>query len=84
MNEAQDVQVRATPSIGNSASTALGVANPLAGITSFIVPPLLSNPLGHMFSYGCHITGSWGDPSVRNLGAAPLRRHEGAPGGGLF
>ena len=66
-SETQDLTVRVVPGLGDSASTVIGLLNPLAGVASAIAQRLLKNPLGQIFSYDYKITGTWADPTVEKL-----------------
>jgi len=77
-NETQDLAVRVVPALGDSASTVIGLVNPLAGVASAIAQHLLKNPLGQIFSYDYRITGTWSDPKVEKV-----RRQAQPPGGEL-
>ncbi|MGH8738056.1 MAG: YhdP family protein [Burkholderiales bacterium] len=78
--ETQDLTVRVVPGLGDSASTVIGLLNPLAGIASAIAQRLLKNPLGQIFSYDYKITGTWSDPDVEKL--RPPVTVGNSPGGG--
>ncbi len=81
-NETQDLTVRVVPGLGDSASTVIGLVNPLAGVASAIAQRLLKNPLGQIFSYDYKITGTWSDPKVEKLRApAPSVGGELSDGG---
>ena len=80
--ETQDLTVRVVPGLGDSASTVIGLVNPLAGVASAIAQRLLKNPLGQIFSYDYKITGTWSDPRVEKLRApAPSVGGELSDGG---
>ncbi len=66
--ETQDLHVRVTPKLGDSAATVVGVINPVAGIVTFIGQRALKDPLGKIFAFEYGITGSWADPKVAKLG----------------
>jgi uncharacterized protein (TIGR02099 family) len=66
-HETQDLTVRVVPGLGDSASTVIGIVNPLVGVASAIAQRLLKNPLGQIFSYDYEITGTWADPKVEKL-----------------
>jgi uncharacterized protein (TIGR02099 family) len=70
-HETQDLTVRVVPGLGDSASTVIGIVNPLAGVASAIAQRLLKNPLGQIFSYDYKITGTWTDPKVEKLKPPP-------------
>jgi len=78
-HETQDLTVRVVPGLGDSASTVIGLVNPLAGVASAIAQRILKNPLGQIFSYDYKITGTWTDPKVEKLRAAAPA---GGPAGG--
>lgn len=65
--ETQNLKVRVIPSLGDSASTVVGILNPIAGLAAAIAQRLLKNPLGQIFAYDYAITGTWGDPKVTKL-----------------
>ncbi len=65
--ETQDLTVRVVPGLGDSASTVIGLLNPLVGVASAIAQRMLKNPLGQIFSYDYKITGTWTDPTVEKL-----------------
>jgi len=68
-NETQALKVRVVPSVGDSVAVAGGLmlANPIAGVASFVAQRLLKDPLGQAFAYGYSITGTWADPKVEKL-----------------
>jgi uncharacterized protein (TIGR02099 family) len=74
--ETQKLQVRVVPSLGDSASTVIGLVNPAVGVASLIAQRVLKNPLGQIFAYEYEVTGTWSDPKVRKV----LEAHEAAPG----
>ena len=85
--ETQNVNVRVIPSLGDSASTVVGLLNPLAGVATMFAQRALKNPLGQIFSYRYAITGTWADPVVKELYAGsvdgePRGRAGTSPGGG--
>jgi len=65
--ETQDLRVRVTPKLGDTAATVVGVINPVAGIVTFLGQRVLKDPLGQMFAFEYGITGSWADPKVAKL-----------------
>lgn len=66
-HETQDLRVRVTPKLGDTAATVVGVINPVAGIVTFLGQRVLKDPLGQMFAFEYGITGSWADPKVAKL-----------------
>ena len=65
--ETQDLKVRVVPGIGDSASTVIGIVNPVAGVTAALAQRVLKNPLGQIFSHEFSVTGSWSEPQVTSL-----------------
>jgi uncharacterized protein YhdP len=63
--------VRVVPGLGDSASTVIGIVNPVAGVTAAIAQRVLKNPLGQIFAHDFSVTGSWTDPKVTKLSVAP-------------
>jgi len=65
--ETQNLTVRVIPQLGDSASTVVGLVNPIAGVATLIAGRLMKNPLGKMFSFEYVISGTWTDPKVEKL-----------------
>lgn len=63
----QNLRVRIAPLMGDMASLAVGVGNPIAGVAAFAVQRLLKDPLGQMVSYEYQISGDMLDPQVRKV-----------------
>ncbi len=79
--ETQDLRVRVTPKLGDSAATVVGIINPIAGIVTFLGQRVLKDPLGQMFAFEYGITGSWADPKVEKLKSAASSAAPSAPSG---
>jgi uncharacterized protein YhdP len=62
--ETQNLNVKVIPQLGDTASTVVGLVNPVAGIATLIAGRIFKNPLGKMFAYDYAITGTWSDPKV--------------------
>ncbi len=79
--ETQNVRVRVVPSLGDSASLAIALVNPLLAIPAAIAQKILKDPLGHIFAFEYSVTGGWSDPKVAKLGieARELVPPEGSP-----
>jgi uncharacterized protein YhdP len=71
--ETQDLKVRVVPDVGSGVAAAAGIAllNPLIGAGTLLAQALLKNPIGQMFAFEYAVTGTWGDPKVVRLAAAP-------------
>jgi uncharacterized protein (TIGR02099 family) len=65
--ETQSLNVRVIPQLGDSASTVVGLVNPIAGVATLIAGRLMKNPLGKMFAFEYAISGTWTDPKVEKL-----------------
>lgn len=79
--ETQDLRVRVTPKLGDSAATLVGVINPVAGIVTFLGQRVLKDPLGQIFAFEYAITGTWDDPKVEKLNPAAAAEAPAAPSG---
>ena len=67
-NETQNLQVLVRPQIGAVAAIGTALINPIAGAAALVASTVLQNPLGRLFSYRYHVTGSWSDPKVEKVG----------------
>ena len=69
VHETQALKVRVVPSVGDSLAVAGGLmlANPIAGVASFVAQRLLKDPLGQAFAYEYLVTGDWADPKVEKV-----------------
>jgi uncharacterized protein YhdP len=77
--ETQRLRVRVVPALSDTASTVVGIVNPIAGVASVIAQRVLKNPLGQIFSYEYAVTGTWSDPKVTKLSAAEAAPFEHVP-----
>jgi len=69
--ETQTLKVRVVPSLGGSASTAVAIVNPVAGVAAALAQQVLKNPLGQLFAHEFDVSGSWTEPKVINMTVAP-------------
>ncbi len=60
----QNLRVRIVPLVGDAASLAVGVVNPIAGAATFVLQRLMKDPFGQLISYEYDITGEWENPKV--------------------
>jgi uncharacterized protein (TIGR02099 family) len=65
--ETQNLKVKVVPQLGDTASTVVGLLNPIAGVATLIAGRLLKNPLGKLFAYEYAISGTWTDPKVEKV-----------------
>jgi len=63
-DQTQDVMVTVRPALSNSVALGITVLNPIAGAVTFAAQKVLGDPLGKVFSFKYHITGTWSDPLV--------------------
>ena len=68
--ETQALTVRVIPQLGDTASTVVGLINPIAGLATLIAGRMIKNPLGKMFAFDYSINGTWSDPKIEKLQAA--------------
>ena len=71
-HETQDLKLRVVPSLGGTASTAVAIVNPVAGVAAALAQKVLKNPLGQIFAHQFEVTGSWVDPKVVKLTVEPM------------
>jgi uncharacterized protein (TIGR02099 family) len=65
--ETQSLAVRVTPQLGDTASTVVGLINPIAGLATLIAGRMVKNPLGKLFAYDYRIDGTWSDPKIEKV-----------------
>jgi uncharacterized protein YhdP len=70
--ETQNLQVKVVPALGDTASTLVGLLNPVYGVATLIAQKLLKNPLGNIFAFEYAISGTWADPKVQKLRVVPV------------
>ena len=79
--ETQALSVRVIPQLGDTASTVIGLVNPVAGVASLIAGRLLKNPVGKIFAFDYAISGTWTDPKVEKIQTAvPVAAPQEIPG----
>ncbi len=67
-DETEDLKILVLPDINaTGASIALAIANPIAGIGSFIAQLIFKDPLSKLFSFEYSVTGTWTHPVVKKL-----------------
>ncbi|MDA8384289.1 MAG: YhdP family protein [Betaproteobacteria bacterium] len=73
VRESQNLRVRVVPLVGDSVSVAAGalLANPVVGLTTFLVQKALGNPLGRLVSYEYLVSGTWSHPQVVRVYGEP-------------
>jgi len=69
--ETQNLDVKVIPQLGDSASTVVGLVNPIAGVAALIAGRIFKNPLGKLFAYDYTISGTWADPKVEKVEPPP-------------
>jgi uncharacterized protein YhdP len=69
-NETQSLDVAVRPYVGGvaAAAGAATLVNPLLGAAALVAGAILQNPIGRLFSYSYHVTGTWTDPKFEKVG----------------
>ena len=67
--ETQALDVKVIPQLGDTASTVVGLVNPVAGVATLLAGRLFKNPLGKIFAFDYKVTGTWADPKVDKVEA---------------
>ena len=78
-HETQNLKLRVVPSLGGTASTAVALVNPVAGVAAAIAQRVLKNPLGQIFAHEFQVSGSWVEPKVERLIALPQQTQPVSP-----
>lgn len=66
--ETENLHLLVLPDINAAgASIALAIANPIAGIGSFLAQLIFKDPLSKLFSFEYNVTGTWADPIVTKV-----------------
>ena len=79
--ETQSLNVRVIPQLGDSASTVVGLINPMVGVATLIAGRILKNPVGKIFAFDYAISGTWTDPKVEKVQiAVPVTQPPEIPG----
>jgi uncharacterized protein (TIGR02099 family) len=65
--ETQSLTVKVIPQLGDTASTVVGLVNPLVGVATLIAGRAMKNPLGKLFAYEYSVSGTWTDPKVEKV-----------------
>ncbi|MCD7989616.1 MAG: TIGR02099 family protein, partial [Klebsiella quasipneumoniae] len=66
--ETENLNILVLPDINaTGASIALAIANPIAGLGSFLAQMIFKDPLSKMFSFEYSVTGTWSDPIVKKI-----------------
>lgn len=81
-NETQNLEVLVRPQMGAVAAIGTALVNPIAGAAALLASTVLQNPLGRLFSYRYHVTGSWSDPKVQKVGEFVEEVPQGTSEGG--
>lgn len=64
VRETQNLHVRVVPVVSDTVAVGVALANPAAGLLTFLLQKVLRDPLGQMVAYEYDITGSWAQPNV--------------------
>jgi len=78
--ETQALTMHIVPEVGEGiALAATLIGTPVLGLSTLLVSKLLKNPLGKVVAYEYQVTGSWDNPQVTRLSAAPPKTAANAP-----
>ncbi|MGH8771432.1 MAG: YhdP family protein, partial [Burkholderiales bacterium] len=70
-DETQKLAVKVTPTLGDSFAIAAAIANPIAGVATYIASKVLKDPLDQFLTYEYSVRGSWEEPVVTKISKAP-------------
>jgi uncharacterized protein (TIGR02099 family) len=71
--ETQNLHVRVVPSLGAGAATIAAIlSGPAAAVGSLLAEKVLKDPLGQIFASEYSVTGTWTNPNVERISAAPV------------
>jgi uncharacterized protein (TIGR02099 family) len=70
-DETQTLAVKVTPTLGDTVAIAAAIANPIAGVATYIASKVLKDPLDQFLSYEYSVRGSWEEPVVAKISRAP-------------
>ncbi len=70
--ETQNLRVKVNPHVSDGFSIAGALAGgPIAGVIAFIAQKILKDPLDELIAFNYSVTGTWSDPVVTKVEAAP-------------
>jgi uncharacterized protein (TIGR02099 family) len=70
-DETQELEVKVTPTLGDTFAIAAAIANPIAGVATYIASKVLKDPLDQFLSYEYSVHGRWDEPVVSKISKAP-------------
>lgn len=68
--ETQDLRVKVQPTLSDTVAIGAAIANPVAGVATFLAQKVLRDPFEKIFAFEYAVTGNWSDPKVEKLGAS--------------
>ncbi len=78
--ETQALTMRVVPEVSEGlALAATLIGTPVLGLSTLLVSKLLRNPFGKVVAYEYRVTGSWDNPEVTRLSAAPPKAAAATP-----
>ncbi|MEY3202231.1 MAG: hypothetical protein RIR70_1781, partial [Pseudomonadota bacterium] len=66
--ETQDLRVKVQPTLSESVAIGAAIANPVAGVATYLAQKVLRDPVEKIFAFEYAVTGTWADPKVVKLG----------------
>lgn len=71
--ERHDLRVTVQPRLSDSVAIGVGLANPVAGVVTYVVQKILRDPFEKVFGFEYSVTGDWSEPKIEKLGSVVLR-----------
>jgi uncharacterized protein YhdP len=56
------------PTLSESVAIGAAIANPVAGVATYLAQKVLRDPVEKIFAFEYAVTGTWADPKVVKLG----------------
>jgi uncharacterized protein (TIGR02099 family) len=79
-DETQSLTLRVVPEVSEGLALAASlIGTPVLGLSALLVSKLLRNPLGKVVAYEYQVTGSWDNPQVTRISAAPPKAAAATP-----
>jgi uncharacterized protein YhdP len=78
--ETQSLTLKVVPEVSEGLALAASlIGTPVLGLSTLLVSKLLRNPFGKVVAYEYQVTGSWDNPQVTRLSAAPPKAAAATP-----
>ena len=67
-NETQNLRVKVQPTLSESVAIGAALANPVAGVATYLAQKVFRDPFEKIFAFEYAVTGTWADPKVMKVG----------------